>query len=92
MLACRWFCGYKGADRWRIKCVRDECQLVILVARLDRQNNAFKDFFVAPPIGHGRSAEDFGKMLNFARTSMKGTSACVVVRLRMIGAISRLHP
>ncbi len=54
VVACRWFCGYKGVDRWRIKCVRDECRLVILVARLNRQNSAFQDFFVTPPIGSRR--------------------------------------
>ncbi len=51
VVVCRWFRGYKGADRWRIKCVRDESRLVTLIARLNRKNNAFEDFFVAPPIG-----------------------------------------
>ena len=51
VVVSRFFRGYKEVDRWRIKCAPSERRLVALVCRLNRQNNAFKDFFVAPPIG-----------------------------------------
>jgi DNA invertase Pin-like site-specific DNA recombinase len=50
VMASRCFQGYKGIIRWLIKSVPTECQLVTLVARLNTENNAFKDFFVIPPI------------------------------------------
>ncbi len=51
VLASRCLRGYKGAIRWLLKPVPDECHHVALVARLNVENDAFKDLFVIPPIG-----------------------------------------
>jgi DNA invertase Pin-like site-specific DNA recombinase len=51
VLAARPFRTHEGSLRWRLQPVSDESQLVTLVARLDVHNDAFKDFFVIPPVG-----------------------------------------
>lgn len=51
VLASRCFRGYKGAIRWLVGSIPDECRLVTLVARLNVRNDAFKDFFVLRSIG-----------------------------------------
>jgi DNA invertase Pin-like site-specific DNA recombinase len=51
VIAARPFRGYKGALRWLLKPVEDECHLVSLVARLNENCDAFTDMFVTPPIG-----------------------------------------
>jgi DNA invertase Pin-like site-specific DNA recombinase len=55
VIASRYFAGYKGSDRWRIKCASDETRLVPVVARLNRTNNGFVDVFVTPPIRTSKS-------------------------------------
>jgi DNA invertase Pin-like site-specific DNA recombinase len=45
--------GYKGSDRWRIRCLRNERNLVILLARLNETNDCLSDLFVAPPLRKG---------------------------------------
>jgi DNA invertase Pin-like site-specific DNA recombinase len=51
VVACRPIRCYKGAIRWLLKPVDDECRLTTLVARLNLECDAFKDTFVIPPIG-----------------------------------------
>ncbi len=50
LLGCRCFRAYKGNLRWVVKSVPDECHLITLIARLNENNTAFKDFFLIPPI------------------------------------------
>jgi DNA invertase Pin-like site-specific DNA recombinase len=42
---------YKGAVRWFLKPVGDECRMTALVARLNLECDGFKDMFVISPIG-----------------------------------------
>jgi DNA invertase Pin-like site-specific DNA recombinase len=51
VIASRSFRGYKGAVRWIIKWVPDECRLITLVARLDKENHHFQDMFLIPGPG-----------------------------------------
>jgi len=51
VIACRPIRGYKGATRWLLKPVEDECRLTVLVARLNLECDAFKDMFTISPIG-----------------------------------------
>ncbi len=51
VIASRPFRVYKGAVRWMVKPVKNECHLISLVARLNDECNAFKDMFVTPPVG-----------------------------------------
>lgn len=51
VLASRCLRGYKNAIRWLLKPTPNERHLLALVARLNIENDAFKDFFVLPPIG-----------------------------------------
>jgi DNA invertase Pin-like site-specific DNA recombinase len=49
----RCYKGYKDSDRWRIRCLRNERNLVILLALVDQTNNRISDLFVAPPLRKG---------------------------------------
>jgi DNA invertase Pin-like site-specific DNA recombinase len=51
VIASRSFRAYKGAIRWVIKWVPEECKLITLVARLDEDNEHFKDMFLIPGAG-----------------------------------------
>lgn len=51
VIASRPFRIYKGAVRWLLKPVKDECQLVCLLARLNAECDSFIDMFVTPPVG-----------------------------------------
>jgi len=51
VIASRTFRGYKGCVRWLIQSPAAESRHVTLVARLNLDNSAFKDFFVIPPLG-----------------------------------------
>lgn len=51
VIASRPFHHYKGTLRWLLKPVKDECQLISLVARVNEEGDAFKDMFVTPPVG-----------------------------------------
>jgi hypothetical protein len=49
----RCYKGYKGSDRWRIRCLRNERNLVILLARVNETNDCISDLIVAPPLRKG---------------------------------------
>lgn len=50
VVVSRHIYDYKNSDRWRFRCVAREYRLVTLIARLNRSNDAFMDFFVVPPL------------------------------------------
>ena len=45
--------GYKGSDRWRIRCLRNERNLIILLARVNETNDCISDLIVIPPLRKG---------------------------------------
>ena len=49
----RCYKGYKGSDRWRIRCRRNERNFVILLALIDQNYKCISDLFVAPPLRKG---------------------------------------
>ena len=83
VLASRCLRGYKGAIRWLLKPTPSERRLPALVARLNIENDTFRDFFVLPPIGistgvvvserdsrlrHGVQLRDLRKFVGAVRT------------------------
>lgn len=50
VLASRYEPGYKGAIRWLLKTVEGEQHSITLVARLNAQNDEWKDMFVIPAL------------------------------------------
>lgn len=55
VIVARCVRGYKGADRWQVKCVSSEIRLVSLLARLNQTNDAFLDLFLTPPFHTAKS-------------------------------------
>jgi DNA invertase Pin-like site-specific DNA recombinase len=55
VVVCRYFRSYKDVGRWLMKCVPCENRLVTVLARLNRTNDSFMDYFVVPPIGTSKS-------------------------------------
>jgi DNA invertase Pin-like site-specific DNA recombinase len=49
----RCYKGYKGGYRWRIRCSRNERNLIILLAHVNETNDGLSDLFVAPPLRKG---------------------------------------
>jgi DNA invertase Pin-like site-specific DNA recombinase len=49
----RCYKGYKGSDRWRIRCLRNERNLMILLARVNETNDCISELNVIPPLRKG---------------------------------------
>jgi hypothetical protein len=49
----RCYKDYKDNVRWRIRCLHNERNFILLLARLDETNDSLSDLFVAPPLRKG---------------------------------------
>lgn len=56
VIVSRFFHSYKDTGRWRIQSLSRNTRLVTVVARLNRTNDSFMDYFVVPPIRNSRMA------------------------------------
>lgn len=46
--------GHKESVRWRVRCLRNERNFVILLAQLNETNDSVLNLFVAPPLRNGK--------------------------------------